>query len=214
MDNWIIYTIGFVAQLLFSSRILLQWIISERHKKVLTPNLFWEISLFASVLLFVYGYLRHDFAIMLGQVITYYIYIRNIQLEHEWKKWPFLLRLFLYFFPVVILIYGYNNNIMDRENLFNKENIPVILMALGIVSQVLFTLRFVYQWLYSEKRKVSVLPMGFWLISFAGSFLIFIYAIFRKDPVLFIGHLSGMVAYSRNIFILKKYGAEAAKVEA
>ncbi len=214
MNNWIIYIIGFVAQLLFSSRILLQWIISERHKKVLTPNLFWEISLFASVLLFIYGYLRHDFAIMLGQVITYYVYIRNIQLENEWKKWPFLLRLFLYFFPVVILVYGYNNNIMDRENLFNKDNIPAVLMALGIVSQVLFTLRFVYQWLYSEKRKESVLPMGFWLISFAGSFLIFIYAIFRKDPVLFIGHLSGLVAYSRNIFILRKYGAEAAKVKA
>ena len=214
MSNWIIYMIGFVAQLLFSSRILLQWIISERHKKVLTPNLFWEISLFASVLLFIYGYLRHDFAIMLGQVITYYVYIRNIQLEHEWKKWPFLLRLLLYFFPVVILLYGYNNNIMDRENLFNKDHIPVVLMALGIVSQVLFTLRFVYQWLYSEKRKESILPMGFWLISFAGSFLIFIYAIFRKDPVLFIGHLSGLVAYSRNIFILRKYGAETAKVEA
>jgi lipid-A-disaccharide synthase-like uncharacterized protein len=214
MSNWIIYMIGFVAQLLFSSRILLQWIISERHKKVLTPNLFWEISLFASVLLFIYGYLRHDFAIMLGQVITYYVYIRNIQLEHEWKKWPFLLRLLLYFFPVVILIYGYNNNIMDREHLFNKDHIPAILMALGIVSQVLFTLRFVYQWLYSEKRRESVLPLGFWLISFAGSFLIFIYAIFRKDPVLFIGHLSGLVAYSRNIFILRKYGAETAKVEA
>lgn len=214
MSNWIIYMIGFVAQLLFSSRILLQWIISERHKKVLTPNLFWEISLFASVLLFIYGYLRHDFAIMLGQVITYYVYIRNIQLEHEWKKWPFLLRLLLYFFPVVILIHGYNNNIMDREHLFNKDHIPAILMALGIVSQVLFTLRFVYQWLYSEKRRESVLPLGFWLISFAGSFLIFIYAIFRKDPVLFIGHLSGLVAYSRNIFILRKYGAETAKVEA
>jgi lipid-A-disaccharide synthase-like uncharacterized protein len=80
-------------------------------------------------------------------------------------------------------------------------------MALGIISQVLFTLRFVYQWAYSEKRKESMLPMGFWILSFTGSFLIFVYAIFRKDPVLFIGHLSGLVAYSRNIFILKKYGA-------
>ena len=57
MSNWIIYGIGFLAQLLFSSRILLQWIASERNKKVLAPHLFWEISLFASVLLFIYGYL-------------------------------------------------------------------------------------------------------------------------------------------------------------
>ena len=205
MSKWIVFGIGFLAQLLFSSRIFLQWIISEKHKKVLAPNLFWEISLFASVLLFIYGYLRHDFAIMLGQVITYYVYIRNIQLEHEWKKIPAWLRIFLYFFPSIILIYGFNNNIIDRAYLFNKEHISGFLMGLGIISQVLFTLRFVYQWLYSEKRKESMLPMGFWLLSFAGSFLIFIYAILRKDPVLFIGHLSGMIAYSRNIYILKRY---------
>jgi lipid-A-disaccharide synthase-like uncharacterized protein len=207
MSNWIIYAIGFLAQLLFSSRIFLQWIASERQKKVLAPHLFWEISLFASVLLFIYGYLRDDFAIMLGQVITYYVYIRNIQLEHQWEKIPKWLRIFIYFFPTIILIYGYNNNILDKVNLFNKEHIAPVLMVLGIISQVLFTLRFVYQWAYSEKRKESMLPMGFWILSFTGSSLIFVYAIFRKDPVLFIGHLSGLVAYSRNIFILKKYGA-------
>lgn len=206
MSNWIIYAIGFLAQLLFSSRIFLQWIASERQKKVLAPHLFWEISLLASVLLFIYGYLRDDFAIMLGQVITYYVYIRNIQLEHQWEKIPTWLRIFIYLFPTIILIYGYNNNVLDKVNLFNKEHIAPVLMVLGIISQVLFTLRFVYQWAYSERRKESMLPMGFWILSFTGSFLIFIYAIFRKDPVLFIGHLSGLAAYSRNIFILRKYG--------
>lgn len=206
MSYWIILGIGFLAQGLFSSRMFLQWIISERKKKVLTPSLFWEISLFASFLLFIYGYLRQDFAIMLGQVITYYIYVRNIQLENDWKKLPKWIRIFIYFFPLVILIYGFNNNVIDREILFNNEHIPLYLMILGIVSQVLFTLRFVYQWIYSEKRKTSVLPMGFWLLSLAGSSLIFIYSIFRKDPVLFAGHFSGIIIYSRNIYILKKYG--------
>jgi lipid-A-disaccharide synthase-like uncharacterized protein len=206
MNNWIVYAIGFAAQLLFSSRILVQLIISEKNKEVLIPNLFWKISLIASVLLFIYGYLRDDFPIMLGQVITYYIYIRNIQLEHKWNRIPGWLRIFLYFFPLVILIYGYNNNIMDRANLFNKEHIPTLLMILGIISQVLFTLRFIYQWIYSEKKKESMLPMGFWIMSFAGSSLIFIYAIFRKDPVLLLAHFFGLFAYSRNIYILKRNG--------
>ncbi len=206
MSYWITLGVGFLAQGLFSSRIFLQWIISERHKKVLTPKLFWEISLFASFLLFIYGYLRDDFAIMLGQVITYYIYIRNMQLEHVWQKMPKLLQIFIYFFPVLILIYGFNNNVVDRANLFNYKHIPIALMTLGIVSQVLFTLRFVYQWLYSEKMKASLLPMGFWLLSLAGSLLIFIYAIFRLDPVLFIGHSSGIIIYCRNIYIMRKYG--------
>lgn len=206
MSHWFVYGLGFLAQGLFSSRIFLQWIISEKHKKVLTPNLFWEISLLASCLLFVYGYLRDDFAIMLGQVITYYIYVRNIQLEKEWTKYPKILRIFIYVFPVLILVYGFNNNTLDRVNLFQNENIPLFLMILGIVSQILFTLRFVYQWLYSESKKESLLPLGFWLLSLVGSLLIFIYAIFRRDPVLFVGHLSGLIIYSRNIYLVKRYG--------
>ncbi len=206
MNSWLVLGIGFTAQALFSSRMILQWIISEKHKKVLTPNLFWQLSLLASFLLFLYGYLRDDFSIMLGQVITYFIYIRNMQLENEWKKFPVWLRVFLYIFPAIILIYGFNSNVIDRANLFNTEHIPLGLMALGVISQILFTLRFVYQWIYSERRKESHLPMGFWVLSLVGSSLIFIYAIFRLDPVLLLGQGSGLIMYSRNIYILKTYG--------
>ncbi|HOU51263.1 MAG: lipid-A-disaccharide synthase N-terminal domain-containing protein [Smithella sp.] len=206
MTNWLVFGLGFLAQGLFSSRIFLQWIVSEKHKKVLTPRLFWEISLLASCLLFIYGYLRDDFAIMLGQVITYYIYIRNIQLMQEWEKISRWLRMVIYFFPAITLVYGFNNNIADRINLFYNKNIPLLLMVFGIVAQVLFTLRFVYQWWYSESLQESILPMGFWLLSLTGSLLIFIYAIFRRDPVLFVGHLSGIIIYSRNMVLLKKYG--------
>jgi len=204
MSNYLIYSIGFLAQILFSSRLILQWIISEKSKKVLTPVLFWEISLFASFLLFVYGYLRHDFSIMLGQTITYYIYIRNIQLQNDWKKIPLLLRWFIALFPVFIVWYGYNNNIYDLDNLLKNENIPQWLLWLGIVAQILFTLRFVYQWIYSEKKQTSILPLGFWVLSLSGSLLIFIYAIIRVDPVLLAGHAMGLVIYTRNIIIIKK----------
>jgi lipid-A-disaccharide synthase-like uncharacterized protein len=204
MNSILIYSIGFLAQILFSSRMVLQWIISEKNKKVLTPILFWEISLFASFLLFVYGYFRHDFSIMLGQTITYYIYIRNIQLQNDWKKLHVLLRWFVLLFPFFIIGYGYNNNVIDMDFLFKNEKIPQRLLWMGIIGQVLFTLRFVYQWIYSEKKKDSVLPMGFWIISLSGSLIIFIYAIIRKDPVLFAGHALGLIIYTRNIVIIKK----------
>jgi len=67
-----------------------------------------------------------------------------------------------------------------------------------------FTLRFVYQWIYSEKHKKSSLPLGFWLLSLIGSVLILTYAIFRRDPVLFLGHIFGMVVYVRNLVLLNK----------
>lgn len=204
MSNWLIYSIGFLAQILFSGRLIVQWILSEKNRRIVTPSLFWKLSLLASFLLFVYGYLRDDFAIMLGQALTYFIYIRNLQLQGEWRKAPKLLRWFLVVFPVIIVVYGYNNGEYDLEKLFKNEAIPLWLMLLGIISQVLFTLRFVYQWMYSEKTKTSQLPVGFWRMSVLGASLILTYAIFREDPVLFVGHIAGLIIYIRNIFIWKK----------
>ena len=202
MSNWIIYSIGFIAQILFSSRLVVQWITSEREKKVITPTLFWSLSLLASFLLFVYGYLREDFAIMLGQGLTYFIYIRNLQLKGEWIKFPKLIQIFICIVPILITIYYFNNNVIDREILFKNEDIPLWLLVLGIISQVVFTFRFIYQWIYSEYKKESILPLGFWILSLSGSLLILTYAIFRKDPVLFLGHGLGLIIYSSNIFLI------------
>mgnify|MGYP002713275488 CR=1 FL=1 len=205
MSNWLIYSIGFFAQILFSGRLILQWILSEKSKKVLTPSIFWKLSLFASFLLFVYGYLRNDFAIMLGQALTYFIYIRNLQLQGEWQKAPKFLRIFLWIFPLLIVIYSFNNNTYDLVKLFKNKDIPFMLLLWGSIAQVIFTLRFVYQWIYSEKNKESSLPFGFWLLSLIGSLMILVYAILRKDPVLFVGHIMGSVIYSRNIILSKRH---------
>lgn len=204
MSDWLIYSIGFIAQILFSSRLILQWITSEKHKKVVTPVLFWMLSLMASFLLFIYGYLRDDFAIMLGQTLTYFIYIRNLQLQNQWQKIPFALRWFIYLIPSLIVIYYFNNDISDRINLFQNEAIPFWLLVLGIISQVTFTLRFIYQWLYSEQQKKSVLPFGFWLLSLIGASLIFVYAIIRLDYVLIVGNMFGIIIYIRNIILLRR----------
>lgn len=207
MSNWVIYLIGFIAQILFSSRLIIQWITSEKQKRVITPTLFWTLSLLASVLLFVYGYLRYDFAIMLGQSLTYYIYIRNLQLQKQWHKFPKMIRWFLIIFPLLIVIYYFNNNKIDVNLLFKNEAIPFWLLGLGIISQVIFTLRFVYQWLYSEMRKTSTLPFGFWLLSLVGSMLILIYAVIRDDYVLILGHGLGSIIYARNIYLIHKADA-------
>lgn len=204
MDSkfWV-YGIGLLAQLLFSSRTFYQWLASEKQKQVVAPRFFWQMSLLASVLLFIYGYLRQDFAIMLGQSLTYFIYIRNIQLEGHWHKFPKISRWFLYIFPILIVIFYYNNNRMDIDYLFDLEEIALHLIVLGIAGQLLFTFRFIYQWIYSEKKKFSSLPKGFWLISLCGSLLILIYGILRKDPVLILGHSFGIIIYFRNLMILK-----------
>lgn len=207
MSNWIVLSIGFLAQILFSSRLIIQWITSEKQKRVITPTLFWTLSLVASFLLFIYGYLRDDFAIMLGQGLTYYIYIRNLQLQNQWKTFYVSIRWILLFMPLFVTIFYFNNNEIDTVRLFKNEAIPLWLLILGIVSQIVFTLRFVYQWMYSEKNKESSLPFGFWALSLIGSLLILTYAIFRIDYVLLVGHSLGAVIYIRNLLILKKQDA-------
>lgn len=193
-----------MAQILFSSRLLIQWVTSEKQRKVITPTTFWTLSLVASFLLFIYGYLRLDFAIMLGQSLTYFIYIRNLQLQGQWQKFPKLVQVLLFTVPVLIVIFYYNNNKIDIELLFKNEAIPTWLLILGIIAQVIFTLRFVYQWIHSERHKESSLPLGFWVLSLIGASLILTYAIIRKDPVLFTGHLFGMLIYARNAYLIRK----------
>lgn len=212
MSHWLVYSVGFIAQILFSSRLFIQWIASEKQQKVITPTTFWTLSLVASFLLFVYGYLRQDFAIMLGQGLTYFIYIRNLQLQGEWRKFPKIVQWLLLLTPSLIVIYYFNNNKIDVNILFKNEDIPFWLLVLGIVSQVIFTLRFIYQWLYSEHKKESALPFGFWLLSLVGSLLILTYAIFRKDPVLFVGHTLGTIIYSRNLFLIHKSNGKGSSI--
>lgn len=204
MNDIGIYAIGFTAQLLFSSRLILQWILSEKKKEIVTPSLFWKMSILASILLFIYGFYRKDLAIMLGQILTYYIYIRNLQLQKEWQKAPGLFRSLLLIGPITLLSLGVLQGNLEWRTFIDKENITTWLLLLGILSQVLFTFRFVYQWIYSERIKISKLSIGFWRWSIAGACLVIIYAIFRKDPVLLLGHGAGLLIYIRNIIIWRK----------
>ena len=199
MNDWQVYTVGFIAQLLFTCRFLVQWIASEKAKKVMTPSLFWKFSLLGSFFLFIYGVLRSDLVIMVGQVLIVGIYIRNLHLKGKWKKISGTLGLPISFLPLIALLFVLFSRNYNPHLLLSASNFPVWLLLLGFSGQAIFSLRFVIQWLYSEKRKNSVLPLPFWILSLTGSTLILLYALFRKDPVLILGNLAGIFVYIRNI---------------
>ena len=201
-----IYVIGFLAQVFFSARILLQWILSERAKKVISPAIFWQLSIVGSYLLFVYGWLRDDFAIILGQIISYYIYIWNLDKKHQWKKLPFIIRTLLLLTPVAAILYMLKDASAFVDQFFRNEKIPLWLLVYGSMGQIIVTLRFVYQWIYSKRKDESLLPIGFWVISLLGALIIVSYAIYRRDPVLILGQSTGLIAYSRNIYLSRKAG--------
>ncbi len=203
MQDWPIFAIGFLAQLLFSARLISQWFLSEKSQKVETPVLFWKLSLLASILLFTYGYLREDFAIMLGQFLIYGIYWRNLNLQGEWQNRNIFFKILVIVFPFAITAYILFLGSLQWQDLFKNQNITGLLITLGILGQMVYTSRFFYQWYHSEKTQESSLPMGFWILSLIGSILLFSYGIFRHDPVLIAAHFFGGIIYVRDMYLLK-----------
>lgn len=199
-----IFLIGFISQVLFFTRTLLQWILSERAKKVLSPTIYWVLSIIASYLFCIYGWFRNDFSILLGQIISYYIYIWNLNENRVWYRVHPLLRTILILTPVAAIGYVFKNGHYFVENFLSHPNIPLWLLVFGSLGQIIFTLRFIYQWIYSMRRNESLLPLGFWLISLIGSGIIVIYGMIRLDPVLILGQSVGFIAYTRNIILFRK----------
>lgn len=78
-------------------------------------------------------------------------------------------------------------------------------ILLGFIAQGLFTLRFVVQWLASERAGRSVIPFAFWIFSLAGGALLLAYALYRRDPVFIVGQALGLLIYVRNIFLVMKH---------
>jgi lipid-A-disaccharide synthase-like uncharacterized protein len=77
-------------------------------------------------------------------------------------------------------------------------------LIFGIIGQAMFTMRFIVQWIASEKRKESVIPVSFWYFSLAGGLIVLFYAIHQMDPVFILAYLPGNLIYCRNLYFIYK----------
>ena len=84
------------------------------------------------------------------------------------------------------------------------------LYLLGIAGQALFALRFLVQWLASERKGESIIPVYFWYLSLIGSLILLVYAIFRRDPVFILGQSTGFIVYIRNLVLIYRKRAASA----
>ena len=83
-------------------------------------------------------------------------------------------------------------------------------VLLGFIAQGMFTMRFLVQWIASERAGHSVIPLGFWIFSIGGGLLLLVYALYRKDPVFIAGQAFGVFVYLRNVyFVLHERNAAA-----
>lgn len=86
-------------------------------------------------------------------------------------------------------------------------------LTIGFLGQSLFTARFLVQWVVSEKRCDSVVPVAFWWLSLMGGTALLAYAFFRRDPVIITGQGMGLFVYTRNLMLVGKARAKRAQPE-
>jgi len=85
-----------------------------------------------------------------------------------------------------------------------NETIATWLLVLGFTGQIIFGSRFLIQWICSEIKKESHIPIAFWYLSLCGGCLLLVYALFRKDPVFILGQSTGIIVYTRNLILISR----------
>jgi len=77
-------------------------------------------------------------------------------------------------------------------------------VVFGLGGQLLFTARFLVQWVASERAGRSTIPLAFWYFSLGGGIVLFTYAVYRADPVFILGQSLGVFIYSRNLYLIHR----------
>ncbi len=219
MEDWrnLLYPLGFLANLFFAARFILQWINSERTHQSHFSNSFWTMSLWGSLLMTMHSFIQVQFPVCLIQACNVVLYWRNLQLTKYQKKelipfskvciWLIILIISttLAFMAQSWIAFGVLEW-MRVPDFFEPKDSHVSLMwnAIGFCGTFLFASRFWLHWWRAEKNLADALRSDFWIISLAGSILALGYFIQIKDLVNIISFSAGMVPYIRNLILMKR----------
>lgn len=189
---------GFAGQALFTARVLLQWLASERAGRVVIPRSYWALSLAASLLLLGYAGARGDAVLAAGPLLSAAVFARNLSLPAEDAPAPAAglaprARLPLALLLVALLAIAVAGSQVVRLDA------PVGWLAVGVLGQALWLARNLVQWWGAERRGRSTLPASYFAVSLAGGLLLLAYACWRRDPVFVLAYLLGPIPYARNL---------------
>jgi len=193
---------GLVGNILFSLRVLVQWIASERARKSVVPVSFWWISLAATLVFIIYsigkitsegiGYLPF----LLGVVITLVPYLRNLWIHYRPADSPRGMRLIIASAIVMALIPAF---------FFKRTQTATnAVFYIGLLGNAIFGARFFVQWVQSEARQRSVMGLAFWYVSLVGSVIMLIYGVGLLDLVIILSYLFNSIPYVRNILLIRR----------
>lgn len=197
---------GMIGNVLFTVRMLIQWLSSEKNKKSVVPVSFWWISLAGTLVFIVYAYLRHELPFILGYAVTLVPYVRNLAIHYRPHRPPRSMGVILGVAMAIGCILLWSTWARQGRGTFDAW------FYFGLVGNFVFMSRFIVAWVVSEKQRQSVLPLSFWMISLVGSTILLIYSLVRGDLVFILGFIFNGIPYVRNIMLIRRQQRQAAAV--
>jgi lipid-A-disaccharide synthase-like uncharacterized protein len=209
---------------LFFGRFYVQWIASELRRESVMPLAFWYMSACGSLMLLTYAVVTRSPIGALGHNMNIVIYGRN--LAHIWRRdgrlTPTRNRA-LHAVMAIVVVIGAAFVILTwyREYEVNREASAAVARAtwlwlgVGLLGQALFAARFLVQWIATERKRESVIPVSFWYISLAAAAMQSAAFLHRQEWVFAIGQIATMFIYARNLYFIHATpaGAKAASLE-
>lgn len=205
---------GALAGLIFYGRFYLQMIVSERRGESVVPVGFWYMSVVGSLMLLGFGAWQRSPIGVLSHSFNMVIYTRN--LVHIWREGGKLTRrrervvqglagLVVLTGMVILAVTWFREYEHVQEVPVDVARQTWLWLFVGVVGQGLFACRFIVQWLVTEAKKKSVIPVSFWWISIAASSLLMASHLNRGEWVFVLGIASTLFIYSRNLWLIHRH---------
>jgi lipid-A-disaccharide synthase-like uncharacterized protein len=189
--------IGFAGNLLFTIRVLIQWVASERRGRTVVPATFWWLSLAGSLIMIVYAFGCGEPLFVLGFAATLIPYTRNLMIHYRPGRPARPLGPILAVAVVLALI-------PVQRFLSDKKFVHDGWFYLGALGILIFYGRFSVQWVLSERRRESVMPLPFWYMSLVGSLLLVVYSVARGNLPFLLGFIFIGIPTIRNIMLIRR----------
>ena len=192
ITTWTLF--GMIGNLLFTTRVVIQWVASERQGKTVVPISFWWLSLSGALVLNVYAFGQGELPFVLGYTASLMPYTRNLIIAYRPDRPPrntaaiAMIAVFLACIPVFADLW--------------LAALQDIWFYFGMLGTAIFGSRFYLQWIHSESKRRSELPLSFWYASFIGSLILLAYSLIRQDLVFILGFVFNTVPYTRNIILI------------
>lgn len=192
--------LGWIGNACFFSRFLVQWALSERARKSLTPAVFWRLSLLGTVCLGLYSSDQGKYVLLVGYVLNGAIYVRNLWMQRRQGARTLTpgAAALLALLALAALVVG------ALTNLRTDPDASAAWVAVAGVGQAIWSSRFVVQWWHSERAGESHFPPVFWWLSLAGNGLLLAYALHLGDPIFIAGFVPGPIVQVRNLMLQRR----------